>query len=280
MKTFSALMLGPLLPLFLNAQDLPKPSPPGKVEQQVGLTQVVIEYNRPSAKGRKVFGDLVPYGELWRTGANLNSMISFDTDVRINGVEVKAGKYSLFTEPNESAWRIYLNRRTDLWGTDEFKQEEVVLTTKAPVQTNMERVETLTITIRDVVKDRAIVRIAWENVNVEFEIEADCTEKALANIEVAMKDPKADYRTYHNSARFCLDRSVKLDQALKWAQKSVQMEEKYWNVHTLALVMAANGKMDEAIAMAQRSMDLAQQAGDQGYVKMNKMKMVEWREGR
>lgn len=263
-------------PVIASAQKLPQPSPMGKVEQVIGLTTVRVEYNRPSAKGRTVFGDLVPYGEVWRTGANKCTTIEFDTPVRFGGEMVRPGKYALFTMPGSDTWVIILNRNTELWGASDRKEEEDVLKVKVPVKPAVDLVETLTFSFTLGKRDEGHLNLMWEKVWVPIPIEADCTEQALRNIDEALAKPDAKYGAYNSSARFCVDRNVRLPEAMAWAQKSVSMEKKYWNTHTLALACAANGKYQEAIDAANESMTLAQQEKDAAYVKMNRERIEEW----
>jgi hypothetical protein len=266
-------------PLFAAAQDLPQPSPKGKVEQIVGLTKVTVEYSRPSAKGRVIFGDLVPTGQLWRLGANGCTTISFDGPVVIGGQDSKvpAGTYSLFAEPMDGAWLFHLNKNIELWGTDGFKAEEDVAVWKAETADN-EHTETLTIGFDEVKDDKARVDVRWDKVRASFWINADATEQAMANIKTAMAQKDIKSGTYHRCARYCVDKGVMLPEALDWAQKAVGMEKerKYWMLHTLALCQAANGNYKEAVVTARESMGLAAKEGDNGYVKMNEVKIAEW----
>ncbi|MFN3874975.1 MAG: DUF2911 domain-containing protein [Flavobacteriales bacterium] len=271
-----------LLPALLaaaslaTAQKLPQPSPLGKVEQVVGLTTITVEYSRPSAKGRTIFGGLVPFGEVWRTGANKCTTIEFDTPVEIAGQPVKAGKYSLFTVPGEESWLVILNRNTDLWGADERKEGDDVLRVKVPRGKVEDPVETFTITFSLGRMDNAVMNLLWEYMWIPIEIHADCTAQALRNIDEALAKPDAKYSAFNNSARFCVERNLRLADALDWAERSVSMEKRYWNTYTLALARAANGKHKEAIAAAEESMRLAQAEKDQNYVSMCRERIEEW----
>ncbi len=177
----AALLAAPLI----HAQDLPQPSPAGEVEQIVGLTKVDVEYSRPSVKGRVIFGDLVPYDKLWRTGANQNTTIEFSGQVKFGDVDVKPGKYSLFTEPGKEVWVIHLNKNTELWGEDGYKAEEDVATIKVPAMST-EFTETLTFDLANVVNDGADLELRWEKTKVHIPIKADATEQGIANIKAAM----------------------------------------------------------------------------------------------
>ncbi|MBK8339597.1 MAG: DUF2911 domain-containing protein [Flavobacteriales bacterium] len=273
MRSIFAIALA--LPLFSTAQDLPQPSPKGKVEQVVGLTKVKVEYSRPSAKGRKIFGDLVPFGELWRTGANMCSTVELSGPAMVAGKPVVKGKYSLFTIPGEKEWTIILNTDTTLGGTDGYDQAKDAVRFTAP-SVAAEWTETFTIDLDEVKDDKARVDLRWENTRTSFGIYADASEQALANIKEAMAKTEIKAGTYGRCARYCVDKGVMLPEALAWAEKSVSMEKKYWTLHTLALCQAANGKYKEAVATANESMALAQAENDASYVGMNKTRIEEW----
>lgn len=257
------------------AQDLPQPSPPGELEQVVGLTKVEVEYARPSAKGRKVFGELVPYDKVWRTGANLCTTIEIDSDIQIEENTLPAGKYSIFTTPGLDVWVIHFNKNVELWGEGDRKPEEDVLSVKVKPGT-CEFTETFTITIGELAEDNATLELRWENTRVPVKISADATPLALRNINKAVNDPAADFRVFHNSARFLVDRKLDPPAALKYAQMSVDKEMKFWNMHTLALAQAQNGQYAKAIETATKSMDMAQKVNYEAYVTMNKQKIEEW----
>lgn len=271
-----------LASLFLTAsvavaQDLPQPSPKGHVEQIVGLTKVSVDYSRPSAKGRKIFGDLVPFDKVWRTGANLCTIVEIDGPVQVEGTLLPAGKYSLFTIPREGAWTVIFNSNTELWGEGDRKDSLDVLQVKVAPGKSGDFTETFTIGFDAVSDDKARLDLRWENTVVSINLHADASEKALANIKEALAKPDADFRAYASSARFCVDRKIMAPEALQWAKKSVGMDKKFWNVYTLALAQAQNGNYADAIAAAEESMKLAQEAKYDAYVKMNKERIEEWK---
>lgn len=264
-----------MMALGLTAQDLPQPSPLGKVEQVVGLTNVSVEYSRPSAKGRKVFGDVVPFGTLWRTGANASTKITFDAPVTVGGQQVKAGTYSLLTIPHETAWVVVLNSDSKVNSADGYDEKNNVAYTKVqPEKTAF--VETFTIGFDKVVNDGATLELAWENTKVGVRIEAPATDQGLKNIDATLAGKEVTARNYHAAARFCVDRGVRLKEALTWATKSVDEDPKFWSVHTLALVQAANGDTKSAIGTAQRSLEMAKAEKADAYVKLNEAKIAEW----
>ncbi|MCO5274773.1 MAG: DUF2911 domain-containing protein [Flavobacteriales bacterium] len=261
--------------LTVVAQDLPQASPYGEVEQVVGLTKVEIDYSRPNVRGRQIFGDLLPFGKIWRLGANSSTTIELDGPVMIDGQKLAKGKYSMLAIPNEGAWEIIFNKNPELWGTNR-KEDEDALHIKAETAPS-DFTETLTITFDEVKDDKARVDIRWEKTRASFWISADATEQGMENIKKALaeKDPKAG--AYASSARFAMERGVMTKEALGWAQKAVDMDAKYYYMHTLALVQAANGLTKEAIATAEKSMDAAKKADDMAYVKLNEAKLKEWK---
>jgi tetratricopeptide (TPR) repeat protein len=261
--------------LTASAQKLPAPSPLGKVEQLVGLTNISVSYSRPSMKGRKIFGELVPHDKVWRTGANLNTIVEVSGPVMIEGQELAPGQYSLFTIPGPDVWEVIFNKNIELQGEGDRKDEEDVLRVKAKA-VKAETMETFTILFDNVKDDRAEMQLRWENTLVRIGLHADATEMSMANIREALADPNADFRAFHSSARFLLDRNMMPQEALKYAQKSVELDRKFWNVHTLALAHAANGQYNDAIAAAEESMKMAQDVEYDAYVKLNRDKIAEW----
>ena len=180
MKKIGFLSLFALLTLGVNAQmQTPQPSPSSELEQMVGLTEVEVEYSRPSMRGRAIFGDLVPYDQLWRTGANKNTTISFGDDVKIGGKDVKAGSYAVFTKPGEAVWEVIFYSDTENWGTPQnWDATKVAATVKTEVLKMPMKVETFTITIDDLTNNGAMLGILWEDVYVGVPFEVPTEEKA------------------------------------------------------------------------------------------------------
>jgi len=257
------------------AQDLPKASPLGEVEQVIGLTTVDIEYSRPSVRDRQIFGDLVPFDQVWRLGANKNTTIELSGPVEIEGQKLPKGKYSMFAIPHEGAWELIFNKNADLWSESDRKEEEDVLRVKVKSEPS-EFTETLLISFDEVKDDKARLDIRWEKTRVSARIVADATEQAMENIKKAMAEKEVKAGTYASSARFAIDRGMMTKEALGWAQKAVDLDPKFYYLHTLALAQAANGQMKEAIATAEKSMAAAREAKSEAYVKMNAAKIKEW----
>lgn len=264
-----------LASLTVHAQDLPKPSPFGKVEQVVGLTNISVEYSRPSMKGREIFGGLVPYDQVWRTGANLNTIIELSGPVKVEGKDLAAGKYSLFTIPGKESWEVIFNKNIELNGEGDRKDEEDVLRVKVPAGKG-DNFETFTILFDNVKDDKAELQLRWANTVAKVNIHADAKDMSLANIKEALAKPDADFRAYHNSARYLIDRNMMPKEALQYAKKSTEMEKTFWNMHTLALAYAANDQYKEAIAAAEESRKMAEEIKYDAYIKLNNEKIAEW----
>lgn len=264
------------MPLISAAQDLPQPSPKATLQQRIGLTDVTVEYSRPSMKGRKVFGDLVPYGEVWRTGANKATSISFKGNILVNDQPLEAGMYSIFTVPHEGgSWEVMFNRDTELWGASDRKPEDDVLHIKVPVS-ECPATETFTMEFANLGQDAADLVLRWDRQQVAIRISADATEQGKANIMEAIAKPDAGYRPFYSAANFYLDRNIDAKQALEWAQKSVAKEKKYWNTFVLAKAQAANNMFKEAAGTAREAAKMAAGEKDGGAERNYLQKAEEW----
>lgn len=264
-----------LIGTSVSAQKLPQPSPKGSVTQTVGVTEVSISYSRPSVKGRTIFGDLVPFGKIWRTGANSATTISFDSPVSIEGTKVPAGQYAVLTVPNADAWMLMLNTNLEVSGSNGYDAKQDVVSLKIPVKGG-DFMETLTFTIDNVNKDAAEISLRWDKSVVTFHVEAPALEQSLANIDKTLAEKDASPSAYASSAAFCIERNVRLKEALEWAKKSVDTDPKFYTVRTLSLAYAANGLKKEAIETAKRSLEMSKEAGNDAYIKMNQEKIAEW----
>lgn len=277
-KLFSLFIVLSLFAIEFNSQDLPQPSQTGTLIQNVGLTDITIEYSRPSVKERVIYGGLVPFGEMWRTGANASTKIEFSKDVSINGSNVPEGRYALYTIPGENEWTIIIHKNTTHWGTggDDYKAEEDLMRyTVIPQKHSF--TETFTINIGHVKNDKCHIELIWENIMVKFEIDANAQEEAMVNIQNKLDEIENGFRVYNRSARYLVDNNLKAEQALEWALKSVNLETRFWNVYTLSLAQAKNGMYSEAIVSAEKSKNLAIEAEYKPYIKMNDENIAKWK---
>lgn len=279
MKKFGFLSLFAVLTFSVQAQmQTPAPSPSSSLEQMVGLTNVAVEYSRPSAKGRTIFGDLVPYDKLWRTGANKNTIVSFSDDVKIGGKEVKAGSYAVFTKPGEAVWEVTFYSDTENWGTPEnWDASKVAAMIKTEVVKMPMKVETFTITIDDLTSNGANLGILWEDVYVGVPFEVPTAVKAKKSIETVMAGPSG--RDYYAAASYYFEEGLDLNKAKEWIDKAVAMDtegRQYWVMRRQSLIHAKLGDTKAAISAAKKSLAAAEAAGNQDYVKMNKDSLKEW----
>lgn len=255
----------------------PAPSPAAEMEQVVGLTDVTVEYSRPGMRGRTIFGDLVPYGAMWRTGANKNTMISFSTPVMIGGKDLKAGSYAIFTKPAVDSWEVYFYSDTENWGTPrKWDDSKVAAMVKVPVQKMPMQVETFTITLDDLSNNGAHIGILWSDayVAVPFSVPADKT--VMASIDKIMAGPGAG--DYYAAAVYMASNDKDINKAKEYMDKAMSLTEKpaFWQLRQQSLILAKSGDTKGAIAAAKKSLAGAMAEGNMDYVKMNKDSLKEW----
>lgn len=255
--------------IFLsNAQTIktPQPSPTQTIKQDFGISSIELTYSRPGIKGRKIFGDLVPYGQVWRTGANAVTKIKFADDVTIAGQALKAGEYAIFSVPNEKDWEIIINKDAANWGT-EYKPTDDVLRVKLPSTKLENPVETFTMQFANVKSNSADLQIMWDKTMVAVPIATDVDKKVMAQIDRAMNK---DNHPYFQAAMYYMETGRDLNQAVAWLDKAIEQNPNaYWVYHQKANALAKLGKKDEARKTAQKSMELARAENNQDYVKLN-----------
>jgi len=258
--------------------ETPQPSPSAKLEQKVGLTDVTIEYSRPGVKGRKVFGGLVPYGDMWRTGANKNTIVTFSTDATVDGQTLKAGSYAIFTKPSEETWDVYFYSDTENWGVPQ-KWDESKVAAKTTVESSEIpfNVETFAMDINNITNAGGHLEIIWEKTYVAIPFTVPTDEAVLASINNVMSGPSVN--DYYASAVYYLQENKDMKTAMKWIDKAVEMTKdkpRYWILRQQALIHAKAGDKKGAIAAAKSSLEHAEKAGNKGYVKMNTDSLKEW----
>jgi hypothetical protein len=282
MKKLLLLCIAFAMTYTVNAQiETPQPSPKAKLEQKVGLTDITIEYSRPGVKGRKIFGGLEPFGTIWRTGANKNTVITFSDDVKIAGQDVKAGSYAIFTKLNSAKqWDVMFYNDTNNWGTpspEKWDDSKVVATAKVDVEEVPFNVETFAIDINNIKNDSAVLELIWEKsyAAVPFTVPTDA--KVNANIKKVMNGPSG--ADYYAAAVYNLESDGNIDQAVKWIDKAVDMSKakpKFWWIHQQALIHAKSGDKKGAIAAAKSSLALAKEAKNDAYIRKNEKVLKEW----
>ena len=271
LKTITgAVAIAALTTTSLTAQlKVPAPSPSGMVKHAVGLSDIQVEYSRPSAKGRVIFGDVVPFGKVWRTGANGATKITFGEDVKVEGNAVPAGTYALYTMPNKDSWEIMLYKDLTLGGNvaDYKKESELVRFNVKPKALN-DKVESFTIDIADVTANSANVELNWEKTRVAFNVVSDIDAKIMKNIETNVVN---DSRPYFQAATYYYDNNKDLKQASEWADKAIASNPKaFWMVMLKAKIQAKQGDKKGAVASAEKVIALATEAKNDDYVAMAK----------
>ena len=278
MKKTISLFLFVLAALSIQAQvETPQASPHGKIWQKVGLTDVTVEYSRPSMRGREIFGDLVPFDKKWRTGANENTTISFSDDVKIDGETLPKGTYAIYTVPHENNWEVMFYKKTDNWGLpQQWDNAEVALSTKVNVSDMPFNMETFTIVIAELTNDSAMLNFLWADVVTSLKFEVPTEAKAMESIEATLDGPSA--RDYYSAADYYYMSDKDLNQALQWMNKAIESEDSpaFWMLRKKSLIEAKLGKKKDAIKTAQASLKAAKAAGNDDYVKMNEDSLKEW----
>ena len=277
-KVLTILSLAGLMAFSQAQVTTPAASAPSEMEVTVGLTKIELEYSRPNKNDREIFGNLVPYGKIWRTGANKNSTISFSDDVIIDGQTLKAGKYAIYTKPEKDSWEIYFYTDTENWGNPE-KWEESKIAAKTTAKANKIplEVETFSISIDDLTHDSAKLNFLWDNVYVETKIEVPTDKKVMASIDAAMKG-KPTAQDYMAAANYYFTSGKDIQQAKKWFDEGMKdnKEPKFWQLRQQSLIYAKAGDIKGAISLAQKSLNAAKQAGNADYIKMNEDSIKEW----
>ncbi len=266
--------------LFLNVQaqvTTPALSPSCKIEQKVGLTDVTVEYSRPSARGRVVFGELVPFDHVWRAGANYATKITFGTDVNFGEADLKAGSYALLITPGTESWKFhfftYAKGDWTSYVADGAPAAVAVVTGK-PMALPF-NVESWTIGVGQLSTSGAVLDFLWEKTYVGLEFSVPTDQAVMASIEATMAGPRAN--DYSSAATYYLNEGKDLNQALTWINMGLEKGgERFWLLRTKALIQAGLGDKTGAIATAKRSTQLATEAGNDEYPRMNAKSIEEW----
>ena len=274
---FAVLFLVAFTAFTSEAQiNTPSASPSSTVKQTVGLTDVTIEYSRPSAKGRTIFGAdaLVPDGKLWRTGANAVTRISFSNDVLIEGQELKAGKYGVLTMPGASNWVVHFYaHESNSWNS--YREKTPTLAVEVSPNGTKDFTETFTISVDNLKSDGATINLGWANKMVPIKLGVHSDKTVMANIDQVMAGPSAG--DYYNAANYYFTAGKNLEQALEWMNKATEGPDKrFWQIKRKSEILAALGKNAEAVEAAKMSLELATKAGNDDYIKMNNDNIKKW----
>lgn len=236
----------------------PDASPAATIKQRVGLTDIEITYNRPGMKGRTVFGGLVPYGEVWRTGANTATKISFSTDVKLNGTAVPAGTYELFTIPGKDEWSVIIHKNMSQWGAYAYDMKnDVARVTAKPTAGMMNSVESFSIGFSDLHNESAMLNLSWEKTRVSVKVEVDVVGQLVPQIEAAMTNPEVAKKIAFPAAMFYYENNLDLKKAAAWMDSAIAARPgQMWMVYRKGLILAKMGDKAGALAAAQASLDL------------------------
>ncbi len=265
-----------LMTIVSYGQVLPKPSPLGTTTQIVGVTEVSVEYSRPGVKDRTIFGGLLPYGELWRFGANASTKFTTADELSFGDKKLPAGTYAVLAVPNENGnWEIIFNSDTE-GGTEDYTTEKDVLrvTTKAQLS---DFTETFTLGFDNITNTSANFVVRWENLKLAVPFEVNTNDLAVRNIDAAIKKGEDLDQVYGNSADFYMNTMGDNDKALEYVEKSIQSKETFRNLFTKARILAKQGNKVEAIKIASKALTLAEAAGSKGYANFISGTLASWK---
>lgn len=268
MKKIVCILNALLILSLANAQTLstPQPSPLQTIKQNFALGSIELSYSRPAKKGRKIMGDLVPFGKVWRTGANAATTITFSEEVTIGGLAVKAGKYGLLTIPDAGKWTVIISKDVNVSSPAAYKPENDVVRVQADVVTTPFTVENFTINFANITGSSCNVEMMWENSYVSFPITAGTDAKVMKQIDNIMNK---DNKPYYNAASYYYDNGKDLNQALVWVNKAVENnKEAYWMFLLKARIHQKLGDKAASRAAATTCKDLAAKDKNDDYIKM------------
>jgi len=254
--------------VFAQQLKTPQPSPTQEVKQNFGLSQIELSYSRPAMKGRNIFGDLVPYGKVWRTGANQATTLTFGDEVMIGETKIPAGKYGLLTIPEAGEWTIIISKQTDVTSPSDYKQDQDAARLKVKTESLPFDIESFTIMFGNVSANKCELQIMWDNVYAAVPISTDVDSKVSAQIKELME---ADNRPYFGAAAYYIENGKDLNQAVAWLDKAIaQNPDAFWMQYQKARALAKLGKKQEALAASNKSIELAKAAKNDDYVALNK----------
>lgn len=265
-RVLSAVVLFFLVCVTAGAEiKLPQPSPAATAVQAIGISEVKVTYHRPAVKGRTIWGGLVPYGEVWRLGANEATTIELSHEAKIGGKPVPAGRYSLFAIPAKDEWTLVLNRTADQWGAYFYKQDQDLLRFKVTPKAGP-HVEWMTFAVTPASDSSIDVEMAWEKLRVPFRIEFDVDGIMWKQIdaEVAKAKPE-DWEVWHNAARYANEKNQRTADAMVWIDNAMA-HESFWNYELKALMLQKQGKTDDAVVLMKKAMENAKGKAPQAYI--------------
>lgn len=257
--------------------NLPNASPDQEFTQQVGFTDVRIKYSRPSARGRIIFGDLVPYDQLWRTGAHDATTIWFSDSLQINGVNVPSDTFSLFTIPGKTEWTVILNKVPEMHGTSDYAEANDQLRFKVKSEKAPRFYETFTIEINDITKDGAFVYLLWENTQAKFKIQTYADQKVMSEIAERINVKKEEKASlYYQASLYYFNNNKDINKAYEWVKVANSKSQEAGYLQLQAKIEASQGKQIEALATLAKSTELAKAKKLEPIIKANEKLSTEW----
>jgi hypothetical protein len=248
--------------------EFPAPSPACTLKQRIGLTDIEVDYSRPSVKGRDIFGGLVPFDKVWRTGANQATKIIFSTPVKLNGTEIPAGTYALLTIPGKDEWTVIINKGAEQWGAYKYDEKSDIARIKAVPIKIEGTIDTFTIDFNNIRDDSSILKLAWDKTVVPIKLEVSLVDKVAAQIEAVMASD-AKEKPYYQAALFYYNHGLDLQKASKWVDAAIAERDAHYIVYLKAEILAKLGDKAGAKVAAKHSSELAVKANDTGFVKLN-----------
>lgn len=250
LKFFLFLLLFTVSQISAQQFRTPRPSPNATLTQTVGVTDITIDYSSPAVNERKIWGDLVPYDKIWRTGANEVTSITFGDPVKVNGNNLASGTYGIHTIPREKEWDVIFSNETKVNDPSNFDEKKEVLRIKVKPDQNS-FTERMIFTFSDMTDNSAMVNLLWEKIKVSFKIETETQELTLSKARKMV-----DWSTPFQAAQYCLNNNVNLDEAIKWIEASTLMNENYWNMRTKARLLEKAGRKNEAVSIMERALEI------------------------
>lgn len=267
---------------FFNYSQIntPRTSPASELSQMVGLTEIEVQYSRPSKRGRVIFGGVVPFGKIWRTGADNCTKINFSTDVIIDGKTISSGMYSIFSIPNKESWDVIFYSDTDLWGVPKnWDENKIVFQSKFDTN-KIEKnniIESFTISFNSLSNNDVDMKISWDDTSVSLNIDVPTRKIVDKSVKDVMNGSPTS-SDYYAAAVYYRQENINLDIALKWINKAMEMFEnpRFYQLRQQSLIMAANNQFSDAIKVAKKSLELSVKADNKDYIKMNNDSISEW----
>lgn len=274
MKRLSLILLSALLTSGIYAQDLKLPalSPTSKLTQEFSTSNIEISYSRPSMRGRKIFGELVAFGNVWRTGANSATKVKFGEDVTVGGQAVKAGEYAIYTIPGAAEWEIILNKGVGNWGNAGYDKADDVARFKIAPKALDKNIQTFTINIGNITYSTCNIEMMWEKTKIIIPVKANNEERLSASIDKAINNPNIPY---FQAANYYFETDQNLDKAITYVDKALEANPKaFWMWSLKARIAQKMGKKDDAINAANKAMEVAKGSAFEAEYVNNMTKLI------